>query len=245
MGAIVGLMLASVGISLMSDAAGNISDTFAQFDMDLSFLESSLTTAALFNTIANLILCVYGCREKLRTRMHTAQHAKGCLAKMTGELFNLIMTVAFIACVVFSVILLMMYECLAVTFFVTNLLCDFSTQAAEGAIDAINDIYYSGVDVDDINVATWCNDFEDLKSAGLEGLIGSLLFLAGEIMVMVYWTKYSTMRHIVDKNTPAGMLKVLKNVAPVEAKLFEAKNFGETPETAQPQEFEMAQAAAT
>lgn len=198
LGGVVGTIMAEVGISMMARGASEVADTFSKLDMDLSFLSTWLTIGAIWVTVCNSVVCMFGCREKLRTRFKNLRHAKGCLANCTGEIFGFLMTIACAVGVALYILLLILAEFMLTTFYLTDLVCDVGTEASEGIIDAINDVYNSGLD--DIIPSEYCSDFSDLRKAGLRMWIGSIVGLCGQIAVMVYWTKYSTLRRIKDEN---------------------------------------------
>lgn len=198
LGGVIGTIMAEVGISMMARGAHEIADTFTKLDIDVSFMEAWLTILAIWVTIGNAVVCMFGCREKLRTRFKNFRHAKGCLAKCTGEIFTFLMTIVCAFGVGLYLFLLIFAEFLLITFYLTDLVCDYGTEASEGVIDAISDVYNSGLD--DIVPSEYCEYFSDLRSAGLRMWLGSIIGVCGQIAVMVYWTKYSTLRHIKDEN---------------------------------------------
>lgn len=137
--------------------------------------------------IANLFVCLYGLREKCRTRNDMCKHVTMCAFPSVIK-FLVKTGVHLVVCgsVAIALILMLITEGLWIAFATIDTVC------GTDAMDSITEILDLLGDTDN-SLTDTCNSVSNGMEGTFKVMIGSMILIVSQVIILCYWYKYSTL----------------------------------------------------
>jgi len=157
-------------------------------------------TGAIF-IIAGCLVVIWGFREKARTRCpgHCSHVWTDSLASMWALFFlKAAITLFELAAMVYGIVLMMMAEAILVTMNAGLKACDVANEAGAVAMEVIGKnkmlSLFIGDDFEQADrLEELCDQVKESEDDAWTCFVGGIVLAAGEIGLVVYWWKYSTL----------------------------------------------------
>lgn len=137
--------------------------------------------------IANLFVCLYGFREKCRTRNDMCKHVTMCGFPVVIK-FLIKSVVHLVVCgsVAIALILMLITEGLWIAFATIDTVCGTDT------MDSISEILDLLGETDN-SLTDTCNSVSNGMDGTFKVMIGSMILIVSQVIILCYWYKYSTL----------------------------------------------------
>mmetsp|Transcript_46035 Transcript_46035/g.103984 ORF Transcript_46035/g.103984 Transcript_46035/m.103984 type:complete len:245 (-) Transcript_46035:380-1114(-) len=190
LGGFVGLAISSYGFDSLGKGLTKLNNGTEEMGVDLESVQDLVDLVGYAFIIANVLVVLYGLREKIRIWCGLLNHLHSCtpcLVKFVFKgLINLLVTFA----LVLVLVLAALFEAIYVICWALDSMC---TTGVASAIEEIMDMMGgSTASIDQI-----CKAADEAKEGALQCTIACFVLVGAQIIIGAYWMKYSTLANVV------------------------------------------------
>lgn len=192
-GGVIGLLGSIVGFVYLRNGFDTLAGAFESMGVTIGLaVGSTVRDAGYLIVSANLVVALYGFREKTRVVMNCLGHLPtfcvGWLVK-----FGIKTTIHFFvsATLLLSFILSLLMEAIYVLFLSMDAACDSAQDTVQDTLDLLENVGFS-VD-SEYTADKICGFMDEGKKGAMDCFIGVLILTVAQVVVLAYWMKYSTL----------------------------------------------------
>jgi hypothetical protein len=192
LGGIVGLAGSAYGFfTYLNPGFSDAADALNDMGVDTGDLVSLVDSASSIFFLANVLVVLYGLREKCRTRLNILAHRTEGSAAMLKFLFKTAIHLCVIGSVALVVATFVYMEALYIMLVTIKAICTGSEDALEAVIDILDIFGGGGTDTTEI-----CDAAGSGRDGALKCFIGSVILIVTQTIIYAYWMKYSTLANV-------------------------------------------------
>jgi hypothetical protein len=171
----------------------DVEDSMDKMGVDFSAIVGIVNSGVAIFLIANILVVLYGFREKCRTRLNILGHRTEGAAVLIKFIYKTVLHLIVIGSIAIVIAVFLYMEALYIMLLTMNAICSSSSSSdiLEAVVDIL-DIFGGGSD----NATKICDSTKEGRDGALKCFIGALVLIASQTMMFAYWMKYSTLANV-------------------------------------------------
>jgi hypothetical protein len=140
--------------------------------------------------ISNALVLIVGFREKIRTRYNCLHHIRNCQCVCWKFIYKSLVFIVVALSILLSFLGVIVAEALLIALLVGNEACQLGLTAVQEVLDIFGQ---TDVEVDQSDLTRFCDAVAKAKDGSLSAFVGSGFMLLGQVIILAYWYKYTTL----------------------------------------------------
>mmetsp|Transcript_54125 Transcript_54125/g.123325 ORF Transcript_54125/g.123325 Transcript_54125/m.123325 type:complete len:246 (-) Transcript_54125:77-814(-) len=185
-GSLAGLVAAAYGFFTLQDPLSKLSDALNDMGLDVEEYLDYFNYVAYAFLLADILVSLYGLREKFRIRTNTCGHVGSCIPCCIKFIFKGFVNLIVVAALALTLVCMVLGEGLYVMCWTIDSVCNTGQMES---IEEIMDLLGGS----DNGLEQICSAADNAKQGGYGVMISSMILTVAQIIVLAYWMKYSTL----------------------------------------------------